>query len=485
MALNGDVYANAHGIEEAEDTTKAYIEILAGGNAHINGDILAEAKASSIGTADATIKIEAFGDIVFGVGAEAHAIADNGSPIKAEAGPGTEDDEDTSPNGDHAQIIINENVIILEDDNFSTPKSAAIEIDVLANDTLHGEKIDHFDDLTAGTLTPKMSGDKVVGYTYTPPEDLSVLTFNENGEATVTFTYTINEKTASVTITLTNGLPVAVKDLAKTTSSQSVNIDVIINDTDPDLDDILKPIEGTVTTQNGTLVLNENGTFTYTPNKGFVGDDSFTYSATDSFNTTSEVEVNITVRKDPPTITPASPYTNPAPGLDGLNRTEVNISGCPALAKWVAEEIGIDQKRMMQIWVAGSLAATGDIHPYDAYAKLKNAAKILQDADGTYIVVLAQIINEFASSAAPPTEEQMVSIVDAITRNTEKDSYYAIADEYLDALVTYIGILNSELGFSKTASVQFVTDKYISRLTQDQNVGVAAFFAACLAALEG
>jgi hypothetical protein len=356
---------------------------------------------------------------------------------------------------------------------------------VLANDTLHGEQIDHYDDLTAGTLTPKMSGDRMVGYTYTPPEDLSVLTFNENGEATVTFTYAIGEKTAAVTITLTNSLPVAVKDLAKTTSSQSVNIDVIINDTDLDLDDILTPIEGTVTTQNGTLVLNENGTFTYTPNKGFIGDDSFTYSATDSFNTTSEVEVNITVSKDPPTITPVSPYTSPAPGLDGLNRKEIHISGCPALAKWVAEEIGIDQSKMMQIWVAGSLAATGDIHPYDSYAKLKNAATILQDADGIHIVALELIINEFASSFAPPTEEQMVSIVDAITRNTEEDSYYAIADEYLDALVTYIGILNSEFGFSKMESVQLVTDKYISRLNQDQNVGVASFFAACLAALEG
>jgi hypothetical protein len=41
------------------------------------------------------------------------------------------------------------------------------------------------------------------------------------------------------------------------------------------------------------------------------------------------------------------------------------------------------------------------------------------------------------------------------------------------------------MGFSKVESVQIVTDKYISRLKQDQNVGVTAFLEACSAALGG
>ena len=79
----------------------------------------------------------------------------------------------------------------------------------------------------------------------------------------------------------------------------------------------------------------------------------------------------------------------------------------------------------------------------------------------------------------------MVAIADAIKRNTGEDSYYAIADEYLDALVTYIGILSSEMGVSTIESVQFVTYKYISRSTQDQNVGVAAFLEACSSVFGG
>jgi hypothetical protein len=134
---------------------------------------------------------------------------------------------------------------------------------------------------------------------------------------------------------------------------------------------------------------------------------------------------------------------------------------------------------MIDIWMASSLASTKGIQPYDTYSRLKKAALILQDTNGSHTAALAEVINEFASSTAPPTEEQIVSIAEAITRNTDEDSYYAIANEYLDALVTYISILSNEMGFSTIESVQIVTDKYISRLTQNQNVGVATFLVAC------
>jgi len=341
-----------------------------------------------------------------------------------------------------------------------------------------------------GTVTSTMQGDKIIDITYNPPEDFSAVTFDENGEATVTFTYfardvegAVSENPATVTITLTNNLPVAVTDLATTFQEQPININVLTNDTDLDLDDVFTVIEGAVAPTNGTLVLNEDGTFTYTPDKGFLGDDSFTYSVTDGSNASSEVEVKITITEEPP---PPVPYIPSAPGLDRIQRIEVEVSGYPALAKWVAKELGVEEK-MVDIWMANSLASTKGIQPYDAYSKLKKAALILQDADGSHIASLAQVINEFASSAAPPTEEQIVSIADAITRNTDEDedSYYAIANEYLDALLTYTDILSSEMGFSPIESVQIVTDKYISRLTQNQDVGVATFLAACSTAFGG
>jgi len=485
VKLNGIVEAHAYGAEDDTSVTKAYIDIIAGDNANINDDLLAEATSSSstTGTADAVITVEAVGDISFAVGAEAHAIA-NGDDT-AEAGPGTESDEETSPEGQHAQIIINDSAIVLVDDIgiFSTPKSGTnVALDVLANDILEGvATIDSVNiDPADGSLTIGTAGDKTV-LIYNPPEDLSVLTFDETGKATVTFTYTVGGKTATGDITLINGLPVAVNDIAKTTPSTSIKIDVLVNDTDPDSGDVLTVIEGAIKTKNGTLVLNEDGTFTYTPNDDFLGIDSFTYMVTDGFNTTSEAEVKITVAE---TIElPLPSEMPPAPGLDRLN-TKIEISGCPALANWVAKELGVGAKTL-DIEVASSSASTGDIQPYDSYSKLFEAAKILRDADGTHIAALAKVVNEFASSTAPPTEEQMVAIANAIARNTDEESYYAIADEYLEALTTYVGVLSNEMGFSPTESVQIVTDKYVGRLAQGQNVGVAAFIAASLAALAG
>jgi len=491
VVLNGEVCADAHGMEAAEDITKAYIEISAGVDAEINGDLWAEAMVSNNGTAEAIIKVEAVGDIIFAEGVEIDAIADDAA---AESnGPGWEDDEDPEPyeSGDHAKITINEGAIFLIDDVVTTSKSAAKELNVLDNDILvGGETIDRYEDLTAGTLTPILDGDSIVDYTYEPPEDLTGFTFDAEGNSIekVTFKYyvkdaegVVSDNPATVTITLTNGLPVAVDDLATTRLGQPVKIDVFVNDTDPDpLDDLT--IKNNTLPKNGTIVFNENDkTFTYTPKEGFIGTDSFKYRATDGYNTTSEVEVKITVTE---TIIPTVPSNMPAaPGLDKLN-IEVKISGCPALVKWAAEEVGIGE-RLVQIWVANSLASTGSIQPCDACQSLKNSAKILLDADGTHIAALAQVVNEFASSTAPPTEEQMVAIADAIARNTDEDSYYAIADEYLEALATYVGILSDEMGFATTGAVQLVTDKYVGRLAQGQNVGVAAFIAASLAALGG
>ena len=361
-----------------------------------------------------------------------------------------------------------------------TPKGVSVGVEVLANDdtgefppvtvTLDSPTSEH-----GGTVTVNPDGT----VTYEPPADLSGLTFDQSGEATDTFTYSITDagevtsETATVTITLINMLPDPVNDAAMTQQDAPIVIDVLSNDSDPDAD--LLGVSSFAYEGAGTVVLNEDGTFTYTPASGFVGEDDFTYSVTDGLNSASGM-VTITVNPQPaPLHIPAAP---------GLERVEFEISGCPALMAWTAAELGITEGRI-QIQIAHALASGMAIQPCDACAGLKQAATVLQDAQGTHIAALAQVISQFAPSTAPPTEEQMTSIANAIALNVGGDNQYAAAGEYLDALAKYVGILNSEMGFSAEQSIQLATDKYVGPLADGQNVGVAAYVAARLAALGG
>jgi len=165
-------------------------------------------------------------------------------------------------------------------------------------------------------------------------------------------------------------------------------------------------------------------------------------------------------------------------------RLSFEISGYPALMNWVAKELGVDTGSI-QIGVTGSLASTKDIQPYRSFSKLRAVATILQDAGGQYINALAQVIYEFASSTAPPTEEQMASIADAMVSNTGANNQYALAAKYLDALAEYVGILNGEMGFTKEQAVQLATEKYVNKLAESDNPAVAAYIAARLAAMGG
>ncbi len=338
-----------------------------------------------------------------------------------------------------------------------------------------------------GTVTLSSDG----SFTYEPPADTV---------GTDSFTYYVtdgynNSEPVQVTIDLTNTLPVAQPDSYEvvygTPLSPAVDqgviegvIPAINGDYDPDPGDSLAPyLPGALTTGptdlGGTVTLNPDGSFTYTPPASFSGTDSFTYYVTDGYGNSEPVQVTMYVGSPPPV--PVVPYMQPAPGLQ---REVVEISGCPALVKWVASELGTDETKI-QIWMANALASARDIQPCDACVNLKEAATILQDVDGTRVAALADVINEFASSTAPPTEEQMASIADAIANDIEGNRQYAAAGEYLDALAKYVGILNSEMGFSADESVQFATDNYVGQLAEGESMGVAAYVAARLAALGG
>jgi len=322
-------------------------------------------------------------------------------------------------------------------------------------------------------------------YTYTPEADAE----GEYFAGTETITYSVTdgqldgegnpiEILGTVEINLINNPPVQSDDTVTTNPGESIVIDVLINDYDPDHPeymDELVVVQDSVVPQHGQLILNDDNTFTYIPDPGYVGIDTFTYAVKDGQDGQELVWTTVTIWVNNAQFIPVAPLGEPI---------SVEVSGCPALIQWVAAELGTDQKTV-QIWVAKALASPGDIQPCDACGDLKQAAAILQDIDGTRVAALAEVIGEFASSDAPPTEEQMASIADAIANDIEGNVQYAAAGEYLDALAKYVGILISQMGFTADESVQFATNNYVDNLVEAENIGVAAYVAARLAALGG
>jgi len=335
-----------------------------------------------------------------------------------------------------------------------------------------------------GTVTITWDGEKWV-YTYTPEMDSE----GEYFAGTETFTYSVTdgqldgegnpiEVLGTVQITLINNPPVQTDDTVTVGQNETVIIDVLDNDYDPDHPeymDELTVIQDSVTVEHGTLILNDDNTFTYIPDPGYVGQDTFTYAVKDGQEGQELIWTTVTIWVNNALFIPAAPLPMPI---------DIEVSGCPALIGWVAAELGTDQKKV-QIWVARALASPGNIQPCDACGGLKEAASILKDAEGTRVAALAEVINEFASSDAPPTEEQMASIANAIANDIEGNVQYAAAGEYLDALAKYVGILNSQMGFTADEAVQFATDNYVDNLVETENVGVAAYVAARLASLGG
>ncbi|RQH27702.1 DUF4347 domain-containing protein [Okeania hirsuta] len=97
-----------------------------------------------------------------------------------------------------------------------------------------------------------------------------------------------------------NLAPDAIDDTAFTTVNNQVNIDVLDNDTDPELDQIDIIDFDATSTAGGTVTLstdeNENPSLLlYFPPDGFIGEDTFTYTISDGNNNTDIATVTINV----------------------------------------------------------------------------------------------------------------------------------------------------------------------------------------------
>ncbi len=179
-----------------------------------------------------------------------------------------------------------------------------------------------FDDIIVGGGTGALGvlandtdadGDPLTALKATDPAN-GTLIFNTNG----TFVYTPNPNfngtdsfwyrpfdgaspgnltTVTFNVAAVNDPPTALSESYAIATGQTlvvpVESGVLANDTDVDSTTLTAALVSNVA--NGTLVFNANGSFTYTPNAGFIGNDSFTYRASDGVAQSGIVTVSINV----------------------------------------------------------------------------------------------------------------------------------------------------------------------------------------------
>ncbi|MEP6881167.1 MAG: Ig-like domain-containing protein, partial [Dokdonella sp.] len=182
---------------------------------------------------------------------------------------------------------------LARDDAASVSSGSSISIDVLANDNdPEGAALSLLSVSAPTSGTAVIAGNQVV---YTSAAGFSGVD---------TFRYTVSDGqggTASALVTVTvaaqiNHPPVIRDDSANVLFGQSVAVNVLANDTDPD-GDALSVVE-VGTPSHGSVSLSGN-VVTYTAASGYSGPDSFTYKASDGRGAEGTATVRITVAMQP------------------------------------------------------------------------------------------------------------------------------------------------------------------------------------------
>ena len=235
---------------------------------------------------------------------------------------------------------------VANDDAATTNEDAAVNINVLANDT---DPVGTIDPTTVVVVSAPANGTTSVNsttgvVTYTP---------NANFFGINTFTYNVKDNngatsnTATVTVTVTdvNDPPVAVNDAATTPEDNSVVINVLSNDSDVDGTLVPSTVSASGPGHGSVSVNPTTGAITFFPAANFFGTDTFNYTVKDDDGATSNtatVTVTITAVNDPPVAVNDNAATNedtPVPidvlandsDVDGtLVASTVTVTGSPA-----------------------------------------------------------------------------------------------------------------------------------------------------------
>lgn len=179
-------------------------------------------------------------------------------------------------------------------DSLTINEDSATFIDVLAND-IDPDLITNADVLSV--INPTATNGSVSVETdqsilYTPTTDFSgvdVINYTVQDSAGLTSSTTVD-----VTISPVNDLPVAVNDSATVNEDTLINLDVLLNDSDIDGDQL--SIDNTpLTAINGVVTIEPDNTLNYTPNTHYFGADTISYQISDGKGGIASAIVNLNV----------------------------------------------------------------------------------------------------------------------------------------------------------------------------------------------
>ncbi|MBC8213370.1 MAG: tandem-95 repeat protein [Candidatus Marinimicrobia bacterium] len=112
-----------------------------------------------------------------------------------------------------------------------------------------------------------------------------------------------NIGTINISVVSINDIPIAVGEDYIINEDEELQVDTPgLLENDYDIENDVLSIQLEISTNYGTLNVNENGSFTYNPNSNYFGNDHFSYYVSDGQDQSNIVEVNITISSvdDPP-----------------------------------------------------------------------------------------------------------------------------------------------------------------------------------------
>jgi hypothetical protein len=213
------------------------------------------------------------------------------------------------------------------DDVVATGKNVAVKVDVLANDTDPDGTADLVPSTVSVTSGPT-HGSAVVG-----PDGLVTYTPGAGYVGSDSFRYQVCDQAGvcatarvSVQVVRVPEPPKAVDDNGKSPDGESIELDVVANDSDPQDSLVPSSVKVVQSAAHGTEKVRKGGTITYTPAAGYTGADKLRYQVCNAESLCSTAVVSITVQR-PGVATPVDPAPEPPTATPIIRLGELAVTG--------------------------------------------------------------------------------------------------------------------------------------------------------------